>query len=264
MILHNQFSFRKEGRLDTGHGANNALWVRFGKVKDALIEIKEWLEVHTTEIVVIYFGNRLGNVTEGNKDLRVMLETVFNGHNGSIDLNDYWQKNQEWPTLKMAKENNQRVFAIVRTKTEEQAKLFFGSKILPEKQYKFDEPASELGSGNFINVLSTYQNINIGSKCRSIVDNIGKVCRVHPEAEFVKLAIFGTHAWLKNSPTKCLSTLARKCNQQVKNSIDICKSNGRANVNFLQVDYPNHPGPGLKTVVEIAHEENKNHVSTMS
>ena len=44
--------------------------------------------------------------------------------------------------------------------------------------------------------------------------------------------------------------------QEVANSIDTCKSNGRTNINFLQVDYPNHPGPGLKTVVEIAHEEN--------
>ena len=219
---------------------------------------------HPEEIAVIYFGNMLGNVTEGHKKLKALLEKEFDGLNDKIGLNDYWQKNQVWPTLQMAKDSNQRAFAIVRTKTEEQAKLFFKSKVLPEKQYKLDKPASDLGSGNFINVLSTYQNINIGSKCKSIVDSIGKSCQVHPEAEFVKLAIFGTHAWLKNSPTKCLSTLARKCNQQVKNSIDICKNNGRANVNFLQVDYPNHPGPGLKTVVEIAHEENKNHVSTMS
>ena len=220
---------------------------------------------HPEEIVVIYFGNKLGNVTEGHKELRAMLENEFNGLDGNVGLNNYWQNNnQEWPTLQMAKDSNQRAFAIVRTKTEEEAKLFSGSKVLPEKQYKLDEPALDLGSGNFINVLSTYQNINIGSKCKSIVDSIGRSCQVHPEAEFVKLAIFGTHAWLKNSPTKCLSTLARKCNQQVKNSIDVCRSSGRGNINFLQVDYPNHPGPGLKTVVEIAYDENKNHVSTMS
>ena len=253
-------SFRSSGKLDTGHGPIDNVWIRYGKVKDALTDIKDWMNKHSEEIVVIYFGNMLGNVTEGHKILKTMLENEFSGLDGNVGLNNYWQKNQEWPTLKMAKDSKQRVFAIVRTKTEEQAQLFFGSKVLPEKQYKLDKPASDLGSGNFINVLSTYQNINIGSKCKSIVDSIGKACQVHPEAEFVKLAIFGTHAWLKNSPTKCLSKLARKCNQQVKNSIDICKNNGRANVNFLQVDYPNHPGPGLKTVVEIAHEENKNHV----
>ena len=50
--------------------------------------------------------------------------------------------------------------------------------------------------------------------------------------------------------------MARQCNQQVKNGIDSCRRNGRDVINFLQTDYPNHPGPGLKTVVEIAHEEN--------
>merc|ERR1719464_2331667 len=82
----------KEGRLDTGHG--DPIWVWFGKVKDALIEINNWLKIHTNEIVIIYFGNRLGNVTEGNKELRVMLETEFNGR--SVGLNDHWQKHKEW------------------------------------------------------------------------------------------------------------------------------------------------------------------------
>ena len=89
-------------------------------------------------------------------------------------------------------------------------------------------------------------------------ENIGKICGVHPEAEFVKIALFGTHAKLKNSPTKCLSKLARTCNQQTKNAIDTCRNSGRSTINFLQMDYPNYPGPGLKTVVDIAHEENLN------
>ena len=263
MILHNQFSFRKEGRLDTGHGANNALWVRFGKVKDALIEIKEWLEVHTTEIVVIYFGNRLGNVTEGNKDLRVMLESEFNGHNGSIDLNDFWQKNQEWPTLAMAKETNQRVFAIVRTKTKEEAEIFFGSKVLPEKEYKVDEPVLDLGLGKFIKVLTGYQAVSIGENCSNVVKSMGEACNVHPEAEFVKLPVFGTHSGMKNSPLKCLSKLARQCNPQIKNAIDSCRDNGRNIINFLQADYPNYPSSGHKTIVEIAHEENINNLKLL-
>ena len=260
MFLHNHFSFRKEGRIETGHGATNDLWVRFGKVKDALIEIKDWLEIHTNEIVVIYFGNRLGNVTEGNKELRVMLETEFNGLNGSVGLNDYWQKNQEWPTLAMAKETNQRVFAIVRTKTIERAEIFFGSKVLPEKEYKLGKPVPDLGSGKFINVLQGYQGVNIGTNCSNVVKTMGETCNVHPSVEFVKLSVFGTHASLKNSPFKCLSKLARQCNPQIKNAIDRCRSNGRKVINFLLADYPNYPGSGHKTIVEIAHEENMNNL----
>ena len=98
--------------------------------------------------------------------------------------------------------------------------------------------------------------MNIGTDCQNIVRGIGKACQAHPEAEFVKLAIIGTYAGFKNSPTKCLSTLARRCNQQVQNSINICHKNGRKTINFLQIDYPNYPGAGLKTVVQIAHDEN--------
>ena len=84
--------------------------------------------------------------------------------------------------------------------------------------------------------------MNIGTDCQNIVRHIGKACQTHSEAEFVKLAIFGTHGGLKNSPINCLLTLARECNQQVQNSINICHENGRSNVNFLQTDYPNYPG----------------------
>ena len=218
------------------------------------------MNVNPTEIVVLYFGNMLGNVIEGHKELRSILKTEFNGIDGNVGLNDHWQTHQEWPTLGQAKETNQRIFAIARTKTEEQAKNFIGSKVLPEKQYRYDKLAPNLGNGTLINILSTYRSMNIGTDCKDIVTSIGEICSDYPEADFVKLAIFGTHGGLKNSGLKCLSTLARKCNPQVKNAIDICRSNGRGNINFLQTDYPNHPGAGLRTVVEIAQEENRNNL----
>ena len=216
--------------------------------------------MNPTEIVVLYFGNMLGNVIEGHKELRSILKTELNGIDGNVGLNDYWQRHLEWPTMGQAKETNQRIFAIARTKTEEQAKNFVDSKVLPEKQYRYDKPAPNLGNGRLINILSTYFSMNIGTDCKNIVTSIGEICSGYPEADFVKLAIFGTHGGLKNSGLKCLSTLARKCNPQVKNAINICRSNGRRNINFLQTDYPNHPGAGLKTVVEIAQEENRNNL----
>ena len=88
-----------------------------------MIEIKDWLNTHPTEIVVAYFGNMLGYIAEGQKELRNMLETVFDGLNGNVGLNNYWQNYQEWPTLRQAKETNQRVFAIVRTKTKVSSRL---------------------------------------------------------------------------------------------------------------------------------------------
>ena len=130
------------------------------------------------------------------------------------------------------------------------------SKVLAEKQYKYNKPEADLGEGKFIGVLSTYRSMNIGTDCENIVNGIGETCQVHPEVEFVKLAIFGTHGGLKNSPTNCLSKLARECNQQIQSSIDICHETGHRSINFLQIDYPNYPGAGLKTAVEIAYDEN--------
>ena len=200
-----------------------------------MIEINNWLKIHTNEIVIIYFGNRLGNVTEGNKELRVMLETEFNGLNGRVGLNDYWQKHNKWPRLGMAKETNQRVFAIVRTKTKERAEIFFGSKILPEKEYKHGKPVSDLGPGNFINVLTGYRSGNIGTNCSNVVKNMGETCNVHPEVEFVKLPIFGTHSGMKNSPFKCLSKLARQCNPQIQNAIDKCNKKSNLTEEILSI-----------------------------
>ena len=122
LIINIKMTFRSKGKLETGHGPSawpiNAAWVKFGKVLNAMIEIGNWLNTHPTEIVVIYFGNMLGNVAEGQKELRTILKTVFNGLDGNVGLNDYWQNYQEWPTLHQAKETNQRIFAIVRTKTK--------------------------------------------------------------------------------------------------------------------------------------------------
>merc|ERR1719273_1490966 len=146
-----------------------------------MIEIKNWMNLHPTEIIVVYFGNMLGNKTKGHKKLRTILETEFGGLDGSVGLNDYWQKNEEWPTLSQAKESNQRIFAIVRTKTQEQARNYFGSKIMPEKQYKYGKDPLDLGDGKFITVLSTYQSTSIGDRCKNIVTNTEKVCQVHHE-----------------------------------------------------------------------------------
>ena len=99
LIINIKMTFRSKGKLETGHGPSawpiNAAWVKFGKVLNAMIEIGNWMNTHPTEIVVTYFGNMLGNVAEGQKELRTILKTVFNGLDGNVGLNDYWQNHQE-------------------------------------------------------------------------------------------------------------------------------------------------------------------------
>ena len=53
------------------HASTGILWKTFGKISNAMVEIRNWLNMHPTEIVVIYFGNMEGNKTEGHKKLKV-------------------------------------------------------------------------------------------------------------------------------------------------------------------------------------------------
>ena len=105
-----------------------------------------------------------------------------------------------------------------------------------------------------VSVLSTFlKSSSIGDQCQNVVEHVRESCLKHPNTHLARLAIYGSHK--SNAITNCLSTLARPCNSQVQHALDVCKLS-RNKVNFLQLDYPNYPGPGGKTVVEIAYEEN--------
>ena len=47
-------------------------------------EIKNWMNSHPSEIIVIYFGAMLGDKIKGHKELRNILQMEFNGHNGNV------------------------------------------------------------------------------------------------------------------------------------------------------------------------------------
>ena len=204
-------------------------------------EIKTWSDSHPTEVIVLYFGAML-NREEGLEELKNILEDIFGD-----ELNDSWQNSSQWPTLGQAKQSNKRIFAFVRVQnSDEIAKL--GDKIIAEKRIKIDAEKPDFG-GKYVSVLSTFMS---GDECSTLVKNIEKNCRDY-EADFTKLALFVTHQG--NSIFNCINTYARNCNAHVKTAIEKCQKS-KDFVNFLQSDYPNHPGKGIKSNVEIAFEYN--------
>ena len=141
----------------------------------------------------------------------------------------------------------------MRVKKESEA-AYLGNKILPEESIKDNGKVSDLNVEHKVQILSTFQGINVGASCENIVDQIGRVCERKQGTDLTKLAIFATHK--KNSWGKCIHQYAPDCNGQIRKAIQACKRQGeRQNINFIQSDYPNY-APNGYTSVDIAYDEN--------
>jgi hypothetical protein len=70
------------------------------------------------------------------------------------------------------------------------------------------------------------------------------------DTDLVKLSVFATFVW----NWMPLETMARECNPRAEETLRQCHNGlipGHV-VNFVLTDYPNYPGPGGKTIVELA------------
>lgn len=252
-----------DDKLYTGHGPKSVdvLYKNFGLVKDAILEVKTWMTAHPNEVVVLYFGELLGDRLKGLKELKNILahELPSRGCADTVCINTQWQDTKKWPSLGDAIDANRRIFVFARINNPQELELVMDEShdIIPEQAFKSGTKNANWGSGNVAKILSSYNGINIGSKCEAIPSSAEQICREGaqeiPDLDLVKVAIFGTHN--ANSITNCLWTMARRCNAQIQNAIDGCRKSVPI-VNFLQSDYPNFPGEGKKTTVEIAEEEN--------
>ena len=141
----------------------------------------------------------------------------------------------------------------MRVKEESEA-AHLGNKILPEESIKDNGKVSDLNVEHKVQILSTYQGVDVGASCENIVEQIGRVCERKQGTDLTKLAIFATHK--KNSWGKCIHQYASECNGQIRQAIQACtRQSGRQNINFIQSDYPNY-APNGYTSVDIAYDQN--------
>ncbi len=72
-----------------------------------------------------------------------------------------------------------------------------------------------------------------------------------------QLSAFGTPLRGGRLGTECLWDMARKCNRQVAAAVQACLEEENTDVvNFIQTDFPNYPGHGGLSLVELAHQLN--------
>ena len=96
----------------------------------------------------------------------------------------------------------------------------------------------------------------IGNKCSNVLTNGEEMCKkLSSKSDFVKLSVFATFLW-NWSP---LDVMARACNSRAEDALTVCQQGldkDKKVVNFVMTDFPNFPGPGGKTIVEIAEQIN--------
>ena len=102
------------------------------------------------------------------------------------------------------------------------------------------------------NVFSYFSSFrNVGRKCSNVVKALDTLCKKYAnETDLVKLSVFGTFLW-NWTP---LEVLARTCNPRIENAFNRCQNGlnvASKYVNFILIDFPNYPGPGGKTILQL-------------
>ena len=242
-----------ENYITTVHGVTNWYYT-YGNMTDAFDEIHSWMKNHPSEIIILEFGDIIANSRpDAVHSLVQLLEEKFDGENDNIGINDVFRSNNTWPTLEEAKRTNKRIFAFIRIEESNMEINKLGQKVIGEIEVKMDSPENETIAGKTVAVLNTYKKMGVGSKCEKIVNHIQNACSStsRQKTDFNKIALFT--AFTKHLDS-CLWSIARRCNSQTENVLQSCKDD-KAGM-WLQADYPNHPGPSGKTIVETAYDEN--------
>ena len=173
--------------------------------------------------------------------------------NNTVRLNGFYRSTKKWPTLKNAKEKNERVFAFVKIQNAKETYVL-GKSIIGEIKIHKDQPNNN-PYYNSVKILSTFSKFDIGNDCSAVVKEVGDSCKTTENIDFVKIDSYTT---LAKNIDFCIHKAGRKCNSQLQKVIQECKKNNHKirKPNFLNEDYPNHPGPNKTTNVEIALREN--------
>ncbi|XP_023336799.1 uncharacterized protein LOC111707845 isoform X2 [Eurytemora carolleeae] len=241
--------------LETGHGAVPEIGVYqcFGQVDDLLLEVKKWLDEHTSEVIVLYFGG-IAFKEQTVPALVDALKSTFRNETG-VSLNKDYKETGEWPTLGSAVEKNARIFTFVRHNSIAGEKGIVEDFKLRPDEYK------EKADGS-ASIISSYTAGQVGKTCEFILPASNETCS-RIDADLIKLSLFSR--FFKKG-VDCLWQMAKVCNARSASAIEVCKnqfSNSleendefRFAPNFLLLDYPNYQGREEFGLVELCRLEN--------
>ena len=139
-----------------------------------------------------------------------------------------------------AKSSNKRIFVLVEVEEQgDMTHLGNDQGIIGEVKVKKNDQNIPNLSGTTVTMYSVYENVGIGQNCLTLKNAIVDTCKTNKNTDFTKIGIYSSSA--KNVGS-CLQTIARRCNSQLEDALNGCKTGFRSVVNFLSADYPNFPG----------------------
>ena len=249
--------------LETGHGSNPGigLYQCYGKVEVLLDQIREWLNNHPSEVVVLNFGN----IDWPDETIPILLETLMQTFTKEgVKMNRSFKLTGKWPTLREAVTKNERIFVFVRDSigavTENELDMVKEVKVKPDE---------DLDLGNVTNyeatITTSYKAEDVGSDCSYVLLSNDKACKTENESrtDFLKLSLFSKFGKGGILGTECVHKMARKCNRWIKAVVDQC-SYRRFQPSFVLLDYPNYQGLAEQNIVELCHQVNKERVEILA
>jgi len=251
--------------LETGHGSHPelGLYQCYGRMDRLLGQMRDWLDIHKSEVVVLNFGNIELPKETIPKLMETLLE-VFTGQDDErVKINKVFKKTGVWPTLGEAVRSNERLFVFIRDSigavTENELEFLKEVKVKPGDDMSFKNLSSYE-----VTITTSYKAGDVGSDCRFVLETNSKACQSEnqTETDFLKLSLFSRFGKGGAIGTECVHKMARKCNQWVKQVILRCNYR-EFKPNFLLVDYPNYQGGANLNIVQVCHLVNVDRVKLM-
>jgi len=238
--------------LETGHGSHPeiGLYQCYGKMDILLEDMRNWLDQHPSEVVVLNFGN----IEWPEETIPSLMETLinkFSPEENRVGLNTAFKKTGTWPTLAEAVDTNQRVFVFLRDSigavTENELEIVREVKVKPG-----DDVLSKNLTHTEASITTSYKARSVGSDCKYVLESNSAACQSdnQTETDFLKLSFFSKFGKGGVIGTECVHKMARKCNQWVKQAVDSCNYRN-FKPNFVLVDYPNYQGLAENNIVEL-------------
>eukprot|EP00092_Neocalanus_flemingeri_P033105 GFUD01036000.1.p1 GENE.GFUD01036000.1~~GFUD01036000.1.p1 ORF type:complete len:509 (-),score=111.87 GFUD01036000.1:306-1832(-) len=237
--------------LETGHGSHPdlGLYQCYGRMDTLLGQMREWMDRHPSEIVVLNFGN----IEWPEQTIPSLMETlikVFTSQDG-VKISKGFKERGIWPTLGEAVRSNERLFVFIRDSigavTENELEFMKEIKVKPG-----DNVSSKNLSDSEVTITTSYKAGDVDDDCSFVLKTNNEACKSENETEtdFLKLSFFSKFGKGGAIGTECIHKMARKCNQWVKQAVLRCHYRD-FKPNFLLVDYPNYQGRGEVNIVQL-------------
>jgi len=242
--------------LETGHGPNAelGLYQCFGLVDDLLFQMRDWLDNHPTELVMLHFGN----IELERQTIPILIQTlrnIFPRDRDSVRINTQYKQNGSWPLLGDAVANNERIFVFIRDEidaiTDEDLEFVNEIKVKPGREILRNKTDTE------VYITTSYKAKSVGSHCTFVLDTSRKACEseANTETDFLKLSLFSAFGQGGTLGLECLHKMAKKCNKWVETTINNCNYKD-FRPSIVVLDYPNYQGESQDGLIQVVDKEN--------